>query len=179
MPVFPVPIFKGLSPKISDRYGASRAKGPHAGSDIMYRRPAKGATKLPNYSPNYFMPNDVPALAFDDGTVTKAGQIGTGGRIQISHANGLSTKYYHLRNVRVNVGDRVTAGQPIADIYHNVAGYKLNHLHFEAFQNGKRINPEPLMAKSQMVPVPSQAGFVLKIAGAVAAGLLLSKYVFK
>ncbi len=172
MPIFPVPIVAGVSPTISQGFG-----GTHGGADLMLRRASRGATMLPVYVPNYYMPHGIPALAYDDGVVSRAGTIGTGGRVEIKHAGGLASKYYHMRNLRVKVGDRVKAGQPIATIYHNVVGYKLNHLHYEMFRNGIRINPETLLAKAQKIDAPEN--FLLKIGLAVGAGLLISKYVFK
>ena len=143
----------------------------------MVKRAAKGATNLPIYSPNYYMPYGVPVLAYDDGVVTRAGTIGTGGRVEIKHAGGLVSKYYHVRNLRVKVGDQVKAGQSIAEVYHNVGGYRLNHLHYEMYKNGTLINPEALLSKATMIDV--SGNFLLKVGLAVGAGLLISKYVFK
>lgn len=179
MPIYPVPILKGVIPKISDSFGFSPKRGRlHAGSDIMYRRPQKGAMSLPVASPHYEMPHGVPALAFDSGVVTKAGQIGTGGRVEIDHGSGLSTKYFHLRDLGVQVGQRVGAGQRVGTIYHNPAGFKLNHLHFEVHKNGKQVDPAPFLRNAKMVDAPG-GGFLIKVGIAVAIGLLASKYVFK
>jgi len=181
MPVFPVPLLAGIAPRISDSYGYSPVRGRlHAGTDLMYRRPETGKEKLPIFSKNYYMPDGVPALAWDAGTVVKAGQIGTGGRVEIDHGGGLSTKYYHLTNLRVKAGDQVKAGQPVGTIGHNVAGYRLNHLHFEALKNGTAFDPAPLLAKSLKVPPPaSESGFLAKLGISVVLGILISKYVFK
>lgn len=176
--VNPVPIFKGMVPQISDRYDAAGlGSRVHMGTDIMYRRPAKGGTQLPVYSPNYQMPPGVPALAFAAGKVSRAGVIGTGGRVQIEHGNGLATKYYHLRNIRVKEGDHVKAGQPVGEISHNPAGYQLNHLHFEALKNGIHVDPGPLLANAMKVPAP--VGFLGKVGVSIVVGLLAFKYLFK
>jgi murein DD-endopeptidase MepM/ murein hydrolase activator NlpD len=180
MAVFPVPILKGVIPKISDSYGYSENRGRvHPGADIMYRRESKGTAQLPVFSPFYYMPTGVPALAYDAGRVTRAGMIGTGGRVEIDHGGGLKTKYYHLRSPKVRAGQTVKAGQPVGDIYHNVSGYRLNHLHFEMIKNGSKIDPAPYLANAQKVEAPSTAAFLGKVGIAAVAGVLISKYVFK
>jgi murein DD-endopeptidase MepM/ murein hydrolase activator NlpD len=125
------------------------------------------------------MPNGVPALAYAGGVVTRAGQIGTGGRVEIDHGNGLSTKYYHLRKLSVKQGDRVNAGDAVGSIYHNVSGYKLNHLHFEMLHNGQQFDPAKHLEAATKVETPDNMGFLLNVGLAVGAGLLLNKYVFK
>jgi murein DD-endopeptidase MepM/ murein hydrolase activator NlpD len=165
MMFFPAPILKGVTPSVSQGYGGG--SGNHQGADIMYRRPRKGSFSLPTHSAHYTMPYGVPALAVTSGRVTRAGAIGTGGRVEIDHGNGLKTKYYHLRNLRVRAGDNVSAGQNIGEIYHNVSGYKLNHLHFEVIKNGRHIDPGPLLKLASMTTGPSPGlaiGFALAVA---------------
>jgi murein DD-endopeptidase MepM/ murein hydrolase activator NlpD len=175
MPIYPVPILKGVPPEISQGFGGG--SGKHKGVDIMYRREAAGEVQLPVFSKRFRMPGGVPALAFAAGKVVKSSMIGTGGRVEIDHGDGFSTKYYHLRSPKVRVGQTVTAGQPVGDIYHNESGFRLNHLHFEMLKNGSHINPEPLLANAQKIDAPTS--FLLKVGVAVGVGLLLSKYVFK
>jgi murein DD-endopeptidase MepM/ murein hydrolase activator NlpD len=174
MIVFPVPVLKGVSPSISQGYGGG--SGNHKGVDVMYRRESKGTADLPVYSPHYRMPNGIPALAYTSGKVLRAGAIGTGGRVEIDHGNGLVTKYYHMRDLRVRAGDTVKAGQAVGTIYHNPSAptatrtpYKLNHLHFEAIKNGQHFNPESMLKVAQMVNAPSPVaaiGFALVVAAA-------------
>jgi murein DD-endopeptidase MepM/ murein hydrolase activator NlpD len=126
------------------------------------------------------MPEGVPALAFDDGVVTKSSTIGTGGRVQIDHGGGLETKYFHMRNLRVKVGDRVKAGQPVGTISFNPVGFKLNHLHFETLRNGIQVDPEPIMRTGQMIAAPSElGGFLVNVGISAAIGYLAFKYLFK
>ena len=170
MPVFPVPLLNGMPPRISDGYGYSVVRGRvHEGSDLMYRRPETGASNLPVYAPNFFMPNGVPALAWDNGTVTRAGVISTGGRVEIDHGGGLVTKYFHLRNIKVRSGDRVTAGRPVGTISFNPNSYKLNHLHFEMLKNGKHIDPATMLHLGTMVN-PPRPGLALALALGAAVG---------
>jgi hypothetical protein len=60
--------------------------------------------------------------------------------ITIDHNNGLHTDYWHLRknSIRVNVGDRVTAGQKIAEV--GSSGNSTDaHLHFDVFQSSNFV----------------------------------------
>lgn len=178
MPTWPVPPLGALAPKISDHFGFSEQRGRlHAGVDIMYVREPRGALKLPVFARGFFMPDGVPALAFDSGIVTRSSIIGTGGRVEIDHRNGFSTKYMHLLDLRVRVGQAVKEGDPIGTISHNPSpgAFKLNHLHFELLQNGKQIDPEPFLLAARIAPAvaPAAAGMSPILKGA-AIGLALA-----
>jgi len=58
--------------------------------------------------------------------------VGSNNIVQIKHANGLVSAYYHMsaNNITVNIGDKVTAGQPIGKIGNCGQSYGA-HLHFE------------------------------------------------
>ena len=72
---------------------------------------------------------------------------GYGNMVIIDHGDGYSTLYAHNSRNRVRVGDRVTAGQHIADV--GTTGQSTgNHLHFEIRRNGRAINPLPFFGKS-------------------------------
>jgi len=169
-----------MIPRTSDGFGFRESAGRlHKGDDIMYRRPKPGLQVLPTLSKHFVMPNGVPALAYEGGVVTKSSQIGTGGRVEIDHGGGLSTRYFHLKNLRVKPGDNVNAGDALGTIFHNVSGFRLNHLHFEMLQNGRQFDPDKHLAAATKVEVSDTTGFLLKVGLAIGAGYLLSKYVFK
>ena len=169
-----------MIPRTSDGFGFRESSGRlHKGEDIMYRRPRTGRQVLPVFSKNYQMPFGVPALAYDGGVVTQSSQIGTGGRVEIDHGGGLSTKYFHLKNRRMKAGDRVNAGDVVGTIFHNISGYRLNHLHFEMHQGGRPFDPSKHLAAATKVEAPDNMGFLINIALAVGVGLLINKYVFK
>lgn len=151
--IYPVPIHKGYMPEVSSSF-RSPSRPTHDGVDIMYKRDDAGPQMLPVYAKRYFMPNGVPVLAILDGVVQRSMEIGTGGYIVIDHPGGLRSQYMHLRNRRVKTGDRVKAGQNIADISHNPSGYQLNHLHFQIRRNGRLIDPEPVIIGAQRVKAP-------------------------
>lgn len=80
-------------------------------------------------------------IAPANGVVVKAGwQGGYGNMIEIDHGNGLSTRYGHLSQINVQVGDRIERGQPIGLI--GSTGRSTGpHLHFEIRLGDKSINP--------------------------------------
>jgi murein DD-endopeptidase MepM/ murein hydrolase activator NlpD len=82
-----------------------------------------------------------PVLAAGSGVVTFAGrQNGYGQLIIIDHGHGLTTRYGHLRRIKVNVGDRVAPGQTIGQV--GSSGRATGpHLHFEVRVAGKAVDP--------------------------------------
>jgi murein DD-endopeptidase MepM/ murein hydrolase activator NlpD len=76
-----------------------------------------------------------------NGTVIKAGWTGGyGNMIEIDHGNGLTTRYGHLSEIEVQVGDTITRGQLIGLI--GTTGRSTGpHLHYELRLNDKAINP--------------------------------------
>jgi len=81
------------------------------------------------------------------GTVTYAGPYGGyGNLITIDHGGGVTTNYAHMftAGVQVTVGQRVNAGQKIAEVGN--AGLSTGcHLHFEVRQGGTATPPTPFL----------------------------------
>lgn len=86
-------------------------------------------------------PYGTPIIAAESGTVTQSGwRSGYGYCVTISHGNGIETLYGHASYLHVQVGEKVTQGQQIADV--GSTGYSTgNHLHFEVRINGVCMNP--------------------------------------
>lgn len=97
-----------------------------------------------------------PVKASHDGIVTVAGSVsGYGNAIYIDRGDGLQTRYGHLSRFKVKNGDRVVAGQDIADSG-NTGRSSGPHLHFEVRLNGKPVDPLPyLRAKTQQPKIPT------------------------
>lgn len=82
-----------------------------------------------------------PILATADGVVTYAGwESGYGRLVKIRHDFGIETRYAHLSQIRVNVGDRVSRGERIGDMG-NSGRSTGTHLHYEIRIGGEAINP--------------------------------------
>lgn len=76
------------------------------------------------------------------GRVVFAGNLGTAGNaIVIDHGNGYQTKFFHLSQINVRVGERVADNQKIGEVgaTGNVSGA---HLHYEVLRNGTHLDPE-------------------------------------
>jgi murein DD-endopeptidase MepM/ murein hydrolase activator NlpD len=63
-----------------------------------------------------------------------------GNTIFIDHGQGVYSGYAHLKEIQVNVGDRVETGQLIAQI--GATGRVTGpHLHWDIFVNGNAVDP--------------------------------------
>jgi murein DD-endopeptidase MepM/ murein hydrolase activator NlpD len=82
-----------------------------------------------------------PIYSTADGVVTYAGwENGYGRLIKIKHDFGVETRYGHLSQIRVEVGQRVSRGDRIGDMG-NSGRSTGTHLHYEIRLSGDAINP--------------------------------------
>ncbi|MCL2083387.1 MAG: M23 family metallopeptidase [Oscillospiraceae bacterium] len=88
-------------------------------------------------------PGGTPILAAADGKVTVAQAVDNGGwglYVKIQHDSTYATLYAHCSGLAVSNGQEVKKGQVIA--YVGTTGRSTgNHLHWEVYQNGTRVNP--------------------------------------
>lgn len=124
---FAWPVQGSNTISLSNRYGFRAAPGGqggtfHAGIDI----PA---------------PEGEVILAAADGAVTETGfDAKQGNYLVLDHGNGLTTLYAQCRNVEVEEGDTVKAGEMVAAV--GATGMATGpHLHFEVRQDGEAQNP--------------------------------------
>lgn len=91
-------------------------------------------------------PAGTPIYATGPGIVTKSGWgTGYGQYIEINHGNGYLTRYAHASRLIANVGDRVEAGEHIANV--GCTGRCTGpHLHYEVVKDGQRKNPSSYLA---------------------------------
>ncbi len=104
-------------------------------------------------------PIGTPILAAADGTVTSLGwQGGYGNTIEITHANGLVTRYAHLSGYTVTHGQRVVRGVQIGRM--GSTGRSTGpHLHFEVRLHDRAINPMKFLeANPDVLEIQAVAG---------------------
>ncbi|MGA7072325.1 peptidoglycan DD-metalloendopeptidase family protein [Bradyrhizobium sp.] len=86
-----------------------------------------------------------PVRATANGKVASAGWAGGYGRmVEIDHGNGLSTRYGHLSEINVKVGDVVKIGQVIGAV--GSTGRSTGpHLHYETRIDGEAVDPQKFL----------------------------------
>ncbi len=110
---------------ITSRYGevSYLRSGAHTGLDIA-------------------APYGTPIKSMADGTVIFAEYNGAYGYVVIiDHGNGVESWYAHTSKMLVNVGDKVKAGDIIANVG-STGNSTGNHLHLEIRVDGEYMNPE-------------------------------------
>jgi murein DD-endopeptidase MepM/ murein hydrolase activator NlpD len=96
-------------------------------------------------------PTGAPIHAAAEGTVSFVGQIrGYGNVVDVSHGNGLTTRYAHMSKTMARVGQKVAAGAVIGAI--GSTGRSTGpHLHFEVRINNSVVNPRPFLERAHDV----------------------------
>jgi murein DD-endopeptidase MepM/ murein hydrolase activator NlpD len=90
-------------------------------------------------------PKGQPILAAAGGKVTHAGwKSGYGKAVEITHGNGLTTRYAHLSRIDVTAGQRIEQGIQLGAMG-STGRSTGTHLHFEVRLNGRAINPRPFL----------------------------------
>lgn len=84
--------------------------------------------------------------AASSGKVTIAHALpGYGNCVMIEHNNRYKTRYAHLHKIYVKIGQYVQEGEQIASVGDTglvrKSGRDASHLHFEIYQDGRRVNP--------------------------------------
>ena len=93
-------------------------------------------------------PIGAPIHAAARGTVSFVGQkSGYGNVVEVSHGNGLVTRYAHMSRFNAKVGQKVAAGAVIGAI--GSTGRSTGpHLHFEVRQNDRALNPRLFLERA-------------------------------
>ncbi|TCB65581.1 M23 family metallopeptidase [Acinetobacter sp. ANC 4178] len=122
----PLPDMKRISSDFGGRTMGGRAEH-HSGLDLS-------------------APSGTPIYATGPGVVTKSGWgSGYGQYVEINHGNGYITRYAHASRLIARVGDRVDAGEHIANV--GCTGRCTGpHLHYEVVKDGQRKNPSTYLA---------------------------------
>jgi murein DD-endopeptidase MepM/ murein hydrolase activator NlpD len=79
------------------------------------------------------------------GTVTNAGWSGGYGKmVEIDHGNGMATRYGHLSEIDVSVGDEIRIGQVVGRM--GSTGRSTGpHLHYETRIDGEAVDPQKFL----------------------------------
>jgi murein DD-endopeptidase MepM/ murein hydrolase activator NlpD len=84
-------------------------------------------------------------FAAADGEVSFAGwKSGYGHTVEVSHGNGMMTRYAHLSRIDVRPGQAVSAGTTLGGLG-NSGRSTGPHLHFEVRVNDRAVNPRPFL----------------------------------
>jgi murein DD-endopeptidase MepM/ murein hydrolase activator NlpD len=86
-----------------------------------------------------------PVRATAYGKVVSAGWSGGYGRmVEVDHGNGLATRYGHLSEINVKVGEIVKIGQVIGEV--GSTGRSTGpHLHYETRIDGEAVDPQKFL----------------------------------
>ncbi len=87
-----------------------------------------------------------PIRATAAGTVTVAGWSGGYGKmVEIDHGNGLSTRYGHLSQIDVDIGDKIRIGQVVGRL--GSTGRSTGpHVHYETRIDGEPVDPQRFLS---------------------------------
>jgi murein DD-endopeptidase MepM/ murein hydrolase activator NlpD len=86
-----------------------------------------------------------PVRATANGKVVSSGWSGGYGRmVEIDHGNGLATRYGHMSEINVRVGDQIRIGQVIGAV--GSTGRSTGpHLHYETRIDGEAVDPQKFL----------------------------------
>lgn len=124
---------------------------PYISSSFGWRRnPVTGRHTL-HEGLDFAAPKGTPIHAASGGVVTEARYVsGYGKLVEITHGNGLVTRYAHASSINVKLGDLIEKGQMIARV--GSTGRSTGpHLHFEVRMAGHPLDPKLFL------PAPSEA----------------------
>ncbi len=86
-----------------------------------------------------------PVRVTANGKVVSAGWAGGYGRmVEVDHGNGLSTRYGHLSEINVHIGQQVRIGEVIGEV--GSTGRSTGpHLHYETRIDGEAVDPQKFL----------------------------------
>jgi hypothetical protein len=149
------PSVAARAPLVTSGHFLSNPERPnHNGVDIMYPYRTGDPTMHigdAGRTLSYWCPQGTTAVAFSAGIVVLAGHVTTGWRAWVHHGDDLFSGYFHLTELFVKEGDRVTARQRIGLVGDNPVDDDPRHLHFELHAGPlgeypmHTIDPEPML----------------------------------
>jgi murein DD-endopeptidase MepM/ murein hydrolase activator NlpD len=117
-----------------------------SGGRFGSKRIINGEPRSPHTGADYSADQGTPVLAPADAIVALAEEhFFSGNAIFLDHGDGLITMVFHLHEIFVEPGERVTRGAVIGTV--GSTGRSTGpHLHFGARWRGARVDPRPLLA---------------------------------
>lgn len=114
-------------------------------SSFGYRRDPFNGRAAMHRGMDFAGPAGSPIFAAADGTVTFTGRkSGYGNVVELTHANGMMTRYAHMSRIKTKVGKIIRTGEVIGAI--GSTGRSTGaHLHFEVWMNNRAVNPRPFL----------------------------------
>jgi murein DD-endopeptidase MepM/ murein hydrolase activator NlpD len=114
-------------------------------SNFGYRRDPFNRRAAMHNGIDFKGPYGSPIYAAAMGEVTFAGWKGGYGRtVEVTHTNGIVTRYAHLARITVKKGQSIDAGATLGGL--GSSGRSTGpHLHFEVRINGRAVNPRPFL----------------------------------
>lgn len=139
----------GGGPATNGQWGYPLAGAYTKGRGFGYG-PVVGCSYCPSQHRGYDMAQGCGSTIYAAGpgeVVTAGVYFDYGNTVRIDHGDGLITIYGHMQwhSIRVNVGERVTAGTPLGAEGNTGRSFGC-HLHFEVRDNDARLDPQPFMA---------------------------------
>jgi hypothetical protein len=139
-------LYRTVTP---ERFWRGRFVRPVAGSEpgtgFGARRVINGQARSPHTGLDYEAAAGTPVVAANDARVALVADHFFPGRlVALDHGLGLYTLYFHLDEIVVREGDRVTRGQPIGTV--GATGRATGpHLHFGVHVGAARVDPATLL----------------------------------
>lgn len=148
-PALPTPGLPAPAAPGAPRFLVPVAGRPSSGYGLRADPIHGGTVNHPGFDLAAATGTEVAAAA--RGTVVHAGPAGTyGNLVTLRHDDGFETRYAHLSEVDVKVGDVVEAGAELGKV--GTTGYSTGpHLHFEVRHDGQPIDPAPLLPLNSSV----------------------------
>ena len=114
-------------------------------SNFGYRRDPFNRRAAMHNGIDFKGPYGSPIYAAAMGEVTFSGWKGGYGRtVEVTHTNGIVTRYAHLARITVKKGQSIDAGATLGGL--GSSGRSTGpHLHFEVRINGRAVNPRPFL----------------------------------
>jgi murein DD-endopeptidase MepM/ murein hydrolase activator NlpD len=91
-------------------------------------------------------PVGTPIIPITEGKVVEVsfGRLGWGNTVVIDHGNGLASRYAHMKDIKVIVGDSVSKDQALGTV--GMTGWTTGpHLHLEIYQSGHAVDPAAIL----------------------------------